>query len=105
MSDIYVITRYWDNDEEDYGESFEQDEHPFMAFSTYEDALEYLKYELSSDDILGDLIKTYYINDVTPFDPVEGGHYGGVWYKCINLDYRLCKCNIRFIIYKIKMGD
>lgn len=104
MSDIYVITRHWDNDEV-YGECLEQDEYPFRAFSTYEDALEYLKHELSNDDIVGDLIKWYYIDDVTPFDPVEGKHYGGVWYKCINLDNRMDKYNIRFIIYNVKMGD
>lgn len=104
MSDIYVISRYWDNDEY-YDECFEQDEHPFMAFKTYEDALIHLMHGLSSDDILGDLVKTYYIDDITPFDPVEGEHYGGVSYKCIDLDNRMYKCNIRFIIYKIKMGD
>ena len=101
MNDIYVVTRYWDNYQYYYG-CFEQDEHPFMAFSTFESAMEYLKHRLSRSDILGDLAGSY--DDVTPYEPAEKDHYSGVWYKCKD-SHSGDTVDVRFIIYKIKMGD
>ena len=101
MSDIYVVTRYWDNGEV-YNKDFQQDEFPFMAFSTYENAMEYLEHRLSNSDILGNLAGFY--DDVTPYEPAEGEDCCGVWYKC-RYTYSGNTANVRFLIYKVKMGD
>lgn len=60
---VYVVTRYWDNDES-YPEDFESYEEVFKVFESIDALKRYFDHEITSKDILKDLGESFYVDAV-----------------------------------------